>query len=503
MRKKTPIQLQLTDVKMKNFLYIIVMISIPWVSWGQYSFNMFRSTDVNEEISDLEELNDGSFLAVGWEGSPTSPESSRGLIIEITPFGDTVEHKYVLEDKRLFFAQAHIMNDGKYLIVGSALNPPEYLHDLFIAKLDTDLTLLDYKTFNFQGYPYIYGHQLLETKNGFYIAGFASDPPEYKRHVFIVRIDDSLSIMREKLFDNLGNGNTTRDIEFSNDSSDLWIFGRGFSNINPAGGETRVVFDTNFNYKYANDLGLASGYIDVEWITDTTLLLQTCYPFIEPGPQDQDIGIIETDSSFLIDSADIHYMGATDTIDYPAWSQSLDFRHPDSIFYAGDHDVFPWFYPDVYNYIMVGQLDRSLEPRFEYRFGGDRYYWTSNILATSDGGCLVAASTYDYMKQGYEKYIYIKKLKKEDLITSSPDLRSPGPLNVKLYPNPGLDHFTLNSDLKRGVFKLYSMEGKLWKSLRVKERKTKIDVPNLPSGIYYYTISSGSQIHESGKWIKY
>ncbi|MCF8229443.1 MAG: T9SS type A sorting domain-containing protein [Bacteroidales bacterium] len=358
-------------------------------------------------------------------------------------------------------------------------------------------------TINFQGYPYVYGQHLLKAENGYYITGFVSDPPENKRHIFFARIDKSLNVIRKGLNDSLGNGNTVWDVEFSNDSSDLWIFGGGYGNVNPAGGETRIVFDTNFNYKHANDLGLASGYIDVEWITDTTLLFQSCYPFLEPGPQDQDIGIIETDSSFLIDSADIHYMGATDTIDYPAWSQSLDFRHPDSIFYAGDHDVFPWFYPDVYNYIMVGQLDRSLEPRFEYRFGGDRYYWTSNILATSDGGCLVAASTYDYMTQGYEKDIYILKLKKEDLITSSPDLRSPGPLNVKLYPNPGLDHFTLNSDLKRGVFKLYSMEGKLWKSLRVKERKTKIDVPNLPSGIYYYTISSGSQVHESGKWIKY
>lgn len=74
------------------------------------------------------------------------------------------------------------------------------------------------------------------------------------------------------------------------------------------------------------------------------------------------------------------------------------------------------------------------------------------------------------------------------------------------YPNPANNSITLNhTNLKQGQtgsIKLYNTSGVLVKQLMgISQHKTTIDIADLPSGLYYYTIYIGNQ-QNAGRFIK-
>ena len=74
------------------------------------------------------------------------------------------------------------------------------------------------------------------------------------------------------------------------------------------------------------------------------------------------------------------------------------------------------------------------------------------------------------------------------------------------YPNPAYNSITINlNNLKQGQtgsIKVYNTSGGLVKQLTgLSAPKTTIDIADLPSGLYYYTIYSGNQ-QNAGRFVK-
>jgi hypothetical protein len=466
---------------------------------AQSSFQILFSNPLNETISDLLEEDNGNFLAVGTRGNYFEPHTYRGLIIKITPEGDTISKTYTIADTIFMFYKISQTSDNHYLIFGTIANPPEYNHGLLVAKLDSDLNMLWYKRYNFEGYDYLPKLLVREVNGEYYLVGSVMITSQNIWHPFFCRLTENGDTLHTCIYSDMNGGQRIYDFTFSHDNSRLWVFGTGFNNT-PIG--SRIVVDTCFNLLESQVLPeMVHANMNARWITDSTLLFLGHYTHYGSTPQDDDIGISETDTSFT--TMNIHYLGAEDTLDYPAWGRALDFRDDDSIFYAGIHNVIIDFWPQGVSWITVGQLNRSLEPRYERYYGGDAYYITTNILSTTDGGCLISAHRYDYQTQYQERDILILKLNPDGLITNIISQQPIPVSNALLYPNPGKDILYVRTGLKNAIINISDVSGRQVLNTYLKQGITKIQCSNLSAGIYLYHILSENKMTDNGKWIKF
>ena len=464
---------------------------------AQNSFELVVSNPVNEVVMDLLEEETGGFLAVGYQGDYNTPQDYKGLIIRISPQGDTIIKKYCIADTVFIFHRIERCNDGNYLVFGSAAFPPDYYKKLLIVKLDTNLNVLWYRKHELD-VKAIYQRKILPLAKGKGYHIINEVYKDYNWNLMLCKINENGDLLKTKQFTELGNGQEIGDAVYSTDSSNIYIFGTGYNNTSNG---SRLIIDTAYTFKYSNLLPeYADLYMNAKWFTDSTLLFSACYSYFI-HPQRDDIGISETDTSFS--NMDIHRYGAIDTINYPAVVQALDFISNDSIFLTGTHNIVFDFFPDEVSWISIWQLKNDLNARSEYFIGGDAYYVTYNILSTSDGGCLVAACRYDYQVQQEEEFdIFILKLKREDLITEIPDAISINKEPVMIYPNPCKDRFKVNVEIDNVLFYLYDMQGKLIFKRKLKSYNTIINCSRLLPGIYIYTIIKKNSVIKGGKWVK-
>jgi Secretion system C-terminal sorting domain len=468
---------------------------------AQHSFEILHSTPVNEVIVDLLEEDSGDFLAVGYEGETWKPWEYKGLIIRISQQGDTVIKRYSIADTVFKFQRIVKNEDGGYFVFGAAAYPPEYKQKLLILKLNTNLDITWCKWHELE-VKAIYLRHILPISNsgGFHIVSEA-----YKKYttttfgmLLLCKINEDGDLLYSELFPEFGSGQQIGDAIYSKDSSKLYVFGDGFNSV--ANG-AKIIFDTSYAFQ---SLVVLSNYtrvdMNVRWFTDSTLLFAALCPNLV-NPQQDDIGIAETDTSFL--DMGIHKYGAIDTVSYPAVVQAVDFISKDSIYLAGTHNIIFDFFPSEISWISIWQLDHELNARSAYYYGGDAYYITYSVMSTSDGGCLVAATRYDYLTQQEDEFdIFILKLKREDLITTITVPTEMEEEVVFVYPNPGKDKLILKTGIENALFCLYDMQGRLIFKTRTKSGNTIINCARLLSGNYLYTLHRDNVLQKSGKWLK-
>jgi hypothetical protein len=122
------------------------------------------------------------------------------------------------------------------------------------------------------------------------------------------------------------------------------------------------------------------------------------------GAQDQDdeIWLAKYDTS--LNMVFINSFGTADTMDNtPFVGAGAASIHPDTIYFAGyKHKTLFQPNPGMRNWIVAGQTDGQLQPRFVHYIGGDQYYETRYMLATSDGGFVIQAAVFNHQTSVYD-----------------------------------------------------------------------------------------------------
>jgi hypothetical protein len=76
-----------------------------------------------------------------------------------------------------------------------------------------------------------------------------------------------------------------------------------------------------------------------------------------------------------------------------------------------------------------------------------------------------------------------------ELLTESKIQNDTGNKNIDVYPNPANNYFIVyNYDLSNNMISLYDISGKLIMTKQTKDLATRMDVENLPNGVYVLTI---------------
>jgi len=134
-------------------------------------------------------------------------------------------------------------------------------------------------------------------------------------------------------------------------------------------------------------------------------------------------------------------------------------------------------------------------------FQGDRSYWLLDLLATSDGGCLITGKCDEFPASNFGDG-YIRKVLLSDVITGSSEQIAVGQ-EVRIGPVPATDRLAVQTRNTDCTLLLRDMKGQIILQRRLHNGVNQIDIRHLPSGMYIATVSNNKSKHiETFKLIK-
>jgi len=492
----------------KIYLILFINIFICEIIQAQNSFQIFIHTTEDENIYSIIENNIGNYAMVGYRAKASNNNYEAGLIIISDTKGNIIKEKELIkQDTILGFTTIFQKTDGNYICSGKIRKSDEAYTNLFICELDNDLNLVRSKQLNIKKNINIANYLLNSENNLLYYGNIYDDNFPYMSYIYfeisqnldsINLIYDTTEINSPKPYMSMIEKNNHNGYYVLTEylGSDTYQHFR-ILNLNNK-------FDT-IDYKDLNNF--VSHYGNFKYFSDTTLIISG--KTVGGGKYQND-----QIACFIVDTADtdIYYendFGTPDTSDIPGRIVSMDFTDKNNIFLAGTHIFYylnpnPPSAPMYYNYIYVALIDNNLNLKKELFYGGSSGYYVYYVKATSDGGCIIVSSKYDYLAHTYERDAII--LKTDSLGNLSASIKEPEftAHNLLLYPNPGTDILHIRTAVQStgGTITLYDINGKQIIQKNISQTNTDINTENIPSGIYLYRYRLNNKLIETGKWIK-
>jgi hypothetical protein len=257
--------------------------------------------------------------------------------------------------------------------------------------------------------------------------------------------------------------------------------------------------DTSFNILYSNPFNWwQSDNYSVKIIDNDNYYLGLVKPESKDitcsGLAKHTMGEILIDSILFCDQC---------AINYTAFYKSVDFIDISNIFFGLTYnlDFSNPYFSSLDSWLLLNKIDENLNTIWQKFYGGDACYNLWSILATQDGGCVMAGTRYDYQTQNQERDVYILKVNENGILTwtyNFPETTR----QVIVYPNPGQNEIMIKSISPNLIFELFDMQGVKMLSKKI-ATEDRINTKDLPQGIYIYQIlNRQAEVVETGKWIK-
>lgn len=447
------------------------------------------------------ERDNGEIVAVinersGTEYAMSSP--TKGYLLSFSAAGDTITHRFSFGDSLFSFNVIQELTDGGFLLAGQAYAADSESLNLMLVKLDNNLNKVWTRYYDMSAYYSLDVRKIFQL-NGQYL--FVLDVCVFPctRVIYKLVWFDSLGNMGNN-YTHFVEGRGQSDWILNIDSTQLWAFTPGLAG--GTGQRIRLEFDTAQQFIGQTALPFVSGsgnYYNVIWHTDSTFIYSCEYDRPNPASSnDQDMWLISFDSSLnIIDSS---HFGSYNTKDKASVFRDVAFRNPDSIYFVGFKDQY-FGKPPVgrVNWIMAGQTDARLEPRYLHFIGGDHYYESYYVVATRDGGSFICASRFNHDTQVYDPVFL--KLNNLGLLTANRaqhiELKK-----TAFWPVPCTDLINFHSAEQNMLLRLYDMAGKLALEKRLPDTKGIVLTNHLPEGVYLYELHYKNGAVEKGKIVK-
>lgn len=484
-----------------RFLYLLILtLSFSNVT-AQSSFSILFSSPRDEGPEVIFEDASHNYIGVG-QSIDSDTYIYTPKIWVIYNNGDTLTRSYPLSsDTSWVFSDIRQKDDGNYMVTGNIMWQPDYYGNLVVVELDQNFNIVSRKITMLPGMETFYQWKMKYHLGSYYIFACSAGPystPAWVGDPYFIKLNANFDTVYT-YHTNLSGGQIICDVEFSSDGENFYIFSASYITTPLGLHDQMVVYDTSFNYKYYKDFpsNRYQGMLQANWKTDTTLLIG-CNFTSHQSENKQCFS--EMDTSLTVKRE--YFADATDTVDYCAFGTTLDFRSNDSIFYTGIKSARVAFWPQTPSWIRIGMLNGNLQPYFERFYGGDAYYRTCEIIATSDGGALIFALRYDYKTQDLEHDVLFLKVNSEGLITSNKQNFIVPSQPFSVFPNPGQDMLNINLELNNALLKISTMSGNILFTKLLSKGLHQINLQRLTAGNYVISITDNNGITFTQKWIK-
>lgn len=479
---------------------VVILFLLSCQVFSQSTFNFLLEVGKYNDQIDVVEDADGNLTALITEftGQNYVPglEFKRAGFLRFSPEGDTSTMYPLMGDTLFGFSSIVESNNDGYLIAGFSRLPDSTSQSLMFMEVDGQFNKVWARHYFFPDVYRCYIRRIVQDGDGYYAFGFVTYSITGSSRPFFSRVDQQGNIIRYHIY----HDGTMENFEytFNTDENRIWLFSKG--GLDPINGASRAVFDTNFNHLYSEALDPHEARTFTHrWKNDTSFYL--AYECRRLGAQFQDeelcIGLYDT----LMNPIHFNQFGEYDSFDYPAWLSPISFRNYDSIYYAGMIGVYIGYPPQQYtNYIMMGQTDGQLQERYRRYYGGDGYYQTMYIKATSDGGCFLSAIKFNHTTQVYDA-LFLKLDSKGELVyIVGPEV----PLyQFRIYPNPATTRLHIETILPEYTFTIRDLHGRVLLERNAGDKKSNVDLSQFAAGTYVISFYKNGKPIENQKFIKY
>lgn len=485
---------------MKELIIITIFFSITLqvIHCQTTTFEYLYSTPQSEIVRDIYEASNGDIFVCGYTTAPDSFwGKANGLVFKIDNEGNFIDQAvFSQQDRRCVLINILPDSNQNMILCGNSSDTVMQQGNSFenarleIKRINSSLNVLSEKSYKL---PDDYRYQYMISRNGRnndILIGGSFVPEYFTPYLFFYIIDNQFDSIRATYYTD--KNRSCYALNQLNDST-YWIA--------DGSGPHYYILDsilqiTDYLYSMPHWINEPFG---IKWDSDTSFYLAGEWN----GGPDNDIGFFK--QFHPIDSTGnlFNTWGTPDTLDIPA-ADALDYKNKDSIFIGGTTNY--WYYnTPTSSWYFIIQTDSNLNVRWERFYGGDARYTMWKIIASNDGGCIIAGIRYDYENASVEEMdIHILKLNSEGLLVKS--LEHPGieMHEAIVYPNPGTNQIRLRiaSQYRHSTFEMFDINGKLVISKRISGKWGEINTEHLSSGTYIYRIYSLEGLSESGKWIK-
>ena len=487
---------------MRKFIIAILFVQVVIHTHSYCQPNTFEyilSTPMNEVVGDIYEENDGSIYVTGFVTRPNEFwGKANGIVLKINDEGHFVDSTiYDMMDRRYCITNILPDSNNCFILSGYSTDTFPQLLNTFgnccieMKKINSNLDILSEKEIVFPpDYKYKNWISCRGMNNNILVSG--SIVPNYiVPYLFFYVLKDNFDSLHASFY-----LDTTRMCGAIKQLSDTTYWMTDFSSSD------YYMLDKNLyltDYDYARPHWINSPF-GIKWDSDTSFYLAGEW---NDGPDD-DIGFFKqfhpTDSTGNI----FNTWGTLDTLDIPA-ADALDYKNKDSIFIGGTTNFGFYYFPTPSWYFII-QTDSNLNVRWERFYGGDAHYIMWKIIASNDGGCIIAGTRYDYQNVTEEELdIHILKLNSEGLMVGTPEGPTIEMHEALVFPNPGTNYLKVRiaAQHKQSMFELYDINGRQVLTQQIFGKWGEVNTVFLTSGTYIYKIYNAEGLHESGKWIKH
>lgn len=489
---------------MKAFITIftITFIVLPYYLNAQHTFEkMIISTEDQIINSIIEDIN-GNYVMVG-RIKNNNTSHFNGYLLRIDSEGNLIQNEeYGQNDTSACgFFNIHYFNNY-YFFLGSYSINSTLSSKLWYMKLNANLEIEDEKLLNVPNDRWFsYMNSIIDSDSNFIITGYTTrydNSNNYNNDAFFYKLD----LDGDSLNSNFLTSNVplyfSFDIAESNDSSQYYAF---VSHFESTSGGQKLILNKDLDSIAIDPIPMGIyDFYSPTYISETEVLL--CGKG-SPGQSELYAlnAISINDQTELIDYN--HFEIGGNMREHPAMFNGVS-KNENDIYIGGTSnlDYYNPFWSTFDSWFHLIKINPDISPVWEYWYGGDAYYFLYNILATSDGGCIMVGSRYDYETQNQERDIYIAKVNSEGLIVWTQEI----PVGKKLatiYPNPGTNLLNIKTKNNELNFELIDATGKVLISKQLYSIHETLNTESIKTGVYFYRLTDqNNKIHETGKWIK-
>jgi hypothetical protein len=466
---------------------------------GQTTFEKIISDPKNQIAIDVLEISDGYILST--DIGIFAANDFKTQLFKIDKYGEILYEKVINTHSSIYTINKIIDLENDYYLCFAFQKVDLDSSSFFtVLKIDSDFNIIWEKKYLSPFYSIGY-YNIEKFNTDYYIIGNGARSNNGLYENFSYRVNAEGDTVCSKIYPGSGIVVPFAIIPYLGHEA-FKVFVRGYHQQTNTMGQIMII-DTLL--EMIDLKGIPSdvfSYNDAKYFNNSHYLLSGKKTMYNSSPQDDQLAIMIMDTSDVM--IDIKYFGAPDTLDYPSVFENLSFTDTNSIFYGGTKNTIYTTFPPIPSWFIINNLKSNLDLNWQKFYGGDAYYQMWTMIATTDGGCLMAGTRYDYLTQNNERDIFIIKVDANGLVTGVNDEPPLIPVHdAILYPNPATENVTIEfSQLyTSATLQLMDISGKtVFRSQLTSNRQT-IDISAFPAGTYVYTIFNQKGLEETGKLV--
>jgi len=467
---------------MKSIYILIATLFITNNIIGQHTFEKIISSDQDKTIYDIIEDDNNNYVIVG-RVKNIDTEVYDGFIVKLDNTGNiTNELQLSNGTKSSLFFNIHCIED-KYYIIGTQMISYPDTSKIWFVVINSDFSINEERLLNLPtGYWYSYMNSVIDSDSNIVIGGnttridenigYHFDPAFYKINLNGDSITSNFMFLTRKK-------RSSYDIIESRDNNTYRAFVSRFDNIH--GGE-ELILNKEFDSIGIRNIpkGIYDNYSPI-YLSDTNLLL--CGNGSNTDSALYELAVITVNDQMQIIDYN-HFKKDENMRDHTSFLNGSS-KNGNSIYIGGtsNFDYYNPFYSHNSSWFHLVKLTTELDPIWEKWYGGDVYHSLYNILATSDGGCVMIGNRYDADYQ-YVRDIYVVKVDENGVIswTQNVDMLK----NIfTVYPNPGYNHIIINNGGMILYFELFDIYGNLLIQKEIDSEINSVSTQQLSSGYFF------------------